>query len=138
MLKTLAAVVVLAVSGPVMARAEGCAIAGAEPIPEIEALNQILLNRDFTGLATAVNDQIGVNISDGMQKIAALFAAGFDGCTTIAQRRDTGGLVQSVIVFHGKVGPLFMYWRSATYEGKFVLLSFSLNTDMDSVMDKLH
>jgi hypothetical protein len=70
--------------------------------------------------------------------VAQVFTDGFDGCSTIVQRVDTGGMVQSVVVYHGKVGPLFGYWQSYSKDGDFAMLTFNLNTDLNAVMASLH
>lgn len=132
----LAAGMVLAVSGA--SWAAGCAPDGGEAIDEIEAMNQMVLDQDYAGYAAAVKGYINVDVSSSLDQIAQVFAEGFEGCTTVAQRRDTGGLVQSVVVYRGKVGPLFGYWQSYQKDGAFALLTFNLNTDIDAVMGGLH
>ena len=36
---------------------------------------------------------IGSDVSEPMHQVQGLFEEGFEGCTTIAQRRETGGMV---------------------------------------------
>lgn len=113
-----------------LAHAEGCAPVGGETVPEVEALNQLVVDSDFDGLSAKVGDYLGVNLGNAMLPIASVFKDGFTGCTTVAQRRDVGGLVQSMVVYHGAIGPLFGYWMSMTGPEGFALLTFEINTDL--------
>lgn len=137
MIKPVALAAALAL-GAAAAHAEGCAPEGGTVLPEVEALNQKILDKDFSGFAEGVKAHIGVDVAQAMNSVAQIFADGFDGCTTIAQRTDTGGMVQNVVVFDGKPGPLFGYWLAMSQNGKFRLLSFNIDTDLDAVMGKLH
>jgi hypothetical protein len=119
------------------AHAEGCTLDGGVMIPEIEALNQLILDKKFSEFAGEINSYIGVDVAAGMDQIGTIFSAGFDGCATIAQRRDIGGMTQSVIEFYGTVGPLFGYWLSAERNGEFELISFNMNTELDTVLADL-
>jgi len=130
-----AAVLALGLAGA--AHAEGCSLEGGVTVPEIEALNQLILDKKFSNFAAEINRYIGVDVAAGMDQIGSLFADGFDGCATIAQRRDIGGMTQSVVEFYGTVGPLFGYWLSAERNGKFELISFNMNTELGTVLADL-
>jgi hypothetical protein len=91
------------------ALAEGCALDGGKVIGRVEAMNQMVLDLDIPGLVAAIKQQVGIDVAADMGKVAEIFADGFNGCTTIAQRVDQGGMVQNVVMFDGKVGPLFGY-----------------------------
>ncbi len=136
MMKRIAMAAMLVLSAP-MAWAEGCPPRDGATIPEVEAMNQMLLDLDFNGFAATVKQQVGTDISASMPGAAELFAKGFIGCTTVVQRRDIGGLVQNLVYFDSSVGPLFVYWRVVPVGAAHRLISFSVNTDMDKVFDHL-
>jgi hypothetical protein len=127
----------LAFASTTAAHAEGCAPEGGEVIAEIEAMNQMVLANDMAGYVAAIKGYIGVDVTASIEQVAQVFTEGFEGCTTIAQRFDTGGMVQNVVVYHGKVGPLFGYWQFYAKDGGFALLTFNLNTDITAIMADL-
>ncbi|MGL4238015.1 hypothetical protein [Tabrizicola sp.] len=120
--------------GPVAAHAEGCAPDEGIAVPEIEAMNQLLLNKDFDGFSAAVEEVIGIKITGDMKPVAEIFVEGFDGCATIVQRVDVGGMVQHVVVFNGKPGPLYGYWMAIPRDDGVRIMSFIVHTDLDKVM----
>ena len=122
---------------PLAARAEGCAPAGGEAVPSFQKMNQLLLDSDFLGFVAAIHAAIGSDVSEPMHQVQGLFEEGFEGCTTIAQRRETGGMVQEIVVFHGKPGPLFGYWMGMVEGEDARILRFAINTDIDEVMSFL-
>lgn len=119
---------------PLAAHAEGCAPEGGVEVASFEAMNQLMLDSDFAGFAGAIQQAVGTDVAEAMGQIGSIFADGFDGCTTIAQRVDTGGMVQNLVVFHGKPGPLFGYWMGMPDGDGYRVLSFNINTDLDKVM----
>lgn len=119
------------------AHAAGCAPEGGIEIAKIEAMNQMVLDMDFDGFARAIKDEVGIDIADGVKSVADIFTEGFVSCATIAQRKDLGGMVQNVVMFEAKVGPLFGYWLATPSGGDYKVVSFSLNTDLDEVMANL-
>lgn len=123
--------------GAVAAHAEGCPPEGGIEIAKVEAMNQLLLDKDFEALTKAINDEIGAGIEKPMAAIASLFSEGFDGCSTIAQRTDLGGMVQNVVIFRGKPGPLFAYWLSIPQADGYRILSFTINTSIGEVLSEL-
>jgi hypothetical protein len=130
----LAGLVVLA---PTLALAEGCALDGGTVIGRVEAMNQMVLDLDIPGLVAAIKQQVGIDVAADMGKVAEIFADGFNGCTTIAQRVDQGGMVQNVVMFDGKVGPLFGYWLAVPQGNEHRIISFTFHTDLDQVMGHL-
>lgn len=115
-------------------QAEGCPPEAGVTLPEVEAMNQLVLNNDFAGLAAAIKTQMGLDLGSGFSDLQKVYAAGFEGCATVVQRTDVGGMIQSVIVFDGKVGPLYGYWLAVPKGEGHRLLSFNLNTSLDVVM----
>ena len=111
--------------------AEGCALAGGDSVPEIEAFNQMMLDRKFADFAATLEATANMNIDGAMQSVSQVYAEGFDGCTTTLQRSDVGGLTQHLVIFHGKAGPLFVYWLYAGTGAQFTLLQFNLDSDLD-------
>ena len=136
MSKALVTAALLAIS-PFAAQAEGCAPLGGIEIAKVEAMNQMILDLNFSGFATAIKTEIGIDIKEDINSIAEIFGDGFDGCATVAQRSDTGGMVQNVVIFNGKPGPLFGYWLSIPTEDGYRLLSFTIHTDLGQVMSSL-
>lgn len=119
------------------AQAEGCAPPDGVAVPRVELLNQMVLDQNFLGFAKSVEADTGQNVRGGLNSIATTFEAGFDGCTTLVQRRDVGGMVQSVVMYHGKAGPLFGFFRTAEIKGEVKLVTFSLNTSSEEILEKL-
>lgn len=111
--------------------AEGCAFDGGDSVPEIEAFNQMMLDLKFADFATALEATANMNIDGAMQSVSEIYAEGFDGCTTTLQRRDVGGLIQHLVIFHGKDGPLYVYWLYTGTGAQFTLLQFTLDSDLD-------
>ena len=111
--------------------AEGCAFDGGASVPEIEAFNQMMLDRKFADFAAALEATANMNIDGAMQSVSQVYAEGFDGCTTTLQRREVGGLTQHLVIFHGKAGPLFVYWLYAGTGAEFALLQFNLDSGLD-------
>jgi hypothetical protein len=122
---------------PTVAFAEGCALDGGTVVAKVEALNQRMLDLDVAGFVAAIKDEIGLDLGDSLSGVSEIFAAGFDGCATIAQRSDLGGMVQNVVMFNGKVGPLFAYWLAVPQGDGHRVISFTLDTDLEKVMANL-
>jgi hypothetical protein len=118
--------------------AQGCPPADGKTIALVEELNQRLLDEDFLGFAQQIEAAMGMNIRGGIESISKTYTGGFDACTTVLQRSDTGGMVQAVVMYRGAVGPLFGFFRTVEAEGATRLVSFSLNGSIDEVMAKLH
>ncbi len=72
-------------------------------------------------------------------QLEAMVPQGFDGCTTIVQRVDTGGMVQEVTIFNmpNNAGPLSLYMVAAPIDGKLTPLLFNYNSAVDEVLDKM-
>ncbi len=119
------------------AHAAGCALEGGEPIAEIEELHQLLLDQEYPVFAERIQALTNVSAGEGMQNVANAFPGGFQGCTTILQRRDVGGMVQSFVVFYSASGPLFVYWWSATINGEFKVFNFYLNNEPSKVLERM-
>ncbi len=122
---------------PTVALAEGCTLDGGVVVAKVEAMNQLMLDLDVAGFVAAIKEEIGLDLGDSLNGVAEIYSAGFDGCDTIAQRSDLGGMVQSVVMFNGKVGPLFGYWLSVPKGDGYRVISFTLNTDLEKVMANL-
>jgi hypothetical protein len=97
-----------------VALAQGCPPAGGEATAEIKDMNQMVLNQRFDALEDALGTYLGADFDSAMVPIAALFKEGFTGCTTVLQRKETDGPVQSMVVYHGDIGPLFGYFLKMT------------------------
>ncbi len=119
------------------ALAQGCPPADGLAIPVVEQLNQMVLDSDFAGVATVIQQTIGMNIRGGIENIAQTYAAGFDSCTTVLQRADTGGMVQVVVMYESSVGPFFGFYRTVEVAGEARLVSFTLSPKLDEVMEKV-
>lgn len=120
-----------------LAHAQGCPPVGGETIAEIEELNQLVVDSKFEDLEARVGTYLGMDMDNMMFPLASIYADGFTGCTTVAQRSEVGGLVQTMVVYDGAVGPLFGYWMSMTGVTGFRLLTFDLNTDLTVVTDRM-
>ncbi|MFT4151487.1 MAG: hypothetical protein QM656_14905 [Paracoccaceae bacterium] len=131
---TLAVVLTLAAAP---ALAAGCPPKDGLVLEQVEALNQMIVDRDFSGFVAGIRKHLGTDVAAPMAGIEQIFKDGFDGCTTIAQRVDTGGMVQHIVVFHGKAGPLFGYWLAMNRGEGAQILRFNINTDIDAVMAAL-
>ncbi|MDP3195216.1 hypothetical protein [Tabrizicola sp.] len=122
---------------PTVALSEGCVLEGGTVVAKVEAMNQMMLNLDVAGFVGAIKDEIGLDLGDSLSGVTDIYAAGFDGCETIAQRSDLGGMVQNVVMFNGKVGPLFGYWLAVPQGDGHRVISFTLDTDLEKVMGNL-
>lgn len=120
------------------ANAATCALVGDDTISEIDALNAMILAKDFDAFSAEIDRYLGLDVSSSIAQIAAVFTEDFTDCTTIAIRRDVGGMVQSIVEFNSPLGPLFGYWLSSERDGAFNFLSFNLNTDLNVVLQSLH
>ncbi|KAF0116253.1 MAG: hypothetical protein FD150_423 [Rhodobacteraceae bacterium] len=122
---------------PTFALAEGCAPDGGTVVAKVEAMNQMMLDLDFAGFVSAIKTEIGIDLGTSLDGLPDIYGDGFDGCATIAQRTDLGGMVQNVVMFNGKVGPLFGYWLAVPQADGHRVISFTLNTDLEKVMENL-
>lgn len=122
---------------PSIALAEGCSLDGGVVVAKVEAMNQMMLDLDVAGFVAAIKAEIGLDLGDSLGGISEIYGAGFEGCETIAQRSDLGGMVQNVVMFNGKVGPLFGYWLAVPQGDGHRVISFTLNTDLEKVMENL-
>ena len=120
-----------------MATAGGCPPSGGTEIAEVEEMNQMFLDSDFGSLSMKIGSYFNSNMPGIFDGIAALFKDGFTSCTTIAQRRDIGGMTQQVVEFKSTKAPMFAYWLSTTNDGAFQLLRFNYNTDPAIVLGEL-
>jgi hypothetical protein len=122
---------------PALALAEGCALSGGVVLSKVEALNQLMLDLDLARFAARVEAELGGQITGEMTEVAEIYAEGFDGCVTFAQRVDQGGMVQNLVMFEGKTAPLYLYWLAVKEGEREVLMSLQFSTDLDDVMAKL-
>ncbi len=100
-------------------------------MPEIQAMNQLLLDRRFEEFAGQVQAMANMNIDGPMQAVGEAFADGLDDCATLLQRQDIGGLTQELVMYRSSVGPLFLYWMYAATGDGFTLLQFKLDSGLD-------
>lgn len=121
----------------VSAEAEGCPSDGVVAVPVVEALNQKMLKGDFSGFAAGVSKEIGRDFGDAFDALARIFSQSFDTCSTIAQRIDTGGMIQNVVTFKRGNDYLFAYWLISREGNRFQILNFNVNTDLVEVMSSL-
>jgi hypothetical protein len=123
-------------AGPLWA--ESCLMGQATPIPELEAINAALVAGDYAQFTTLAKASGGIDAAPLATSLQGAFPDGFDGCVTVLQRKDIGGMVQSVVYFHGGETALNVYWLSATEGGAFSLLSVNMNSDdLDKSLAKL-
>lgn len=122
---------------PAVALAEGCTLEGGVAVAKVEAMNQMMLELDVAGFVEAIKAEIGIDVAESLAGLSDLYSGGFEGCATIAQRSDLGGMVQNVVMFNGAAGPLFGYWLAVPQGDGHRVISFSLNTDLEKVMDNL-
>ncbi len=94
-------------------------------------MNQLILDLKFEDFSKALQVQANTNIDSAVASLSEVYAAGFNGCRTIAQRRDVGGMTQNLVFFRGKAGPLFLYWLYLETGDEFQLLQFKLDSDLD-------
>lgn len=135
-MKALLVVAALALGPAQGALAAGCALAGGESAVEIQAMNQLILDGRFTDFAADLEARANMNVSGAMQSVAKAYAAGFESCATILQRRDVGGMTQELVMFRSPVGPLFLYWLYVGTGEAFTVLQFKLNSDL-SLLENL-
>lgn len=121
--------------GAAAARAEGCPPDGGIAIDTVEAMNQMILENDFSGFSVAIKEKLGIDPSGGFGEIETIFKDGFTGCATVAQRTEVGGLVQNLVVFNGKRFPLYGYWLAIPEGAGYRVLSFNINTSLDQVAE---
>ncbi|CAN1571800.1 hypothetical protein MCELHM10_03287 [Paracoccaceae bacterium] len=110
---------------------QGCALTGGTSAPEVEAFNQMVMDQKFDDFAAAMEARANMDVNGAMKSVAEAYATGFSSCTTLAQRQDTGGLTQQVVMFRSEVGPLFIYWLYADVGAEFTLLQFKMDSDLD-------
>lgn len=121
---------------PALAQEATCTLEGGTPIPEIEAMNALVRAAKFDDLAVALADRITGLAPDAFAGVKSAYPEPFTGCTTLVQRQDVGGLAQHVVVFEG-VNPLFVYWASASIEGKPGVVSFNMDSTFGPVLEML-
>ncbi|MFP5480960.1 MAG: hypothetical protein ACLGIE_14940 [Alphaproteobacteria bacterium] len=122
---------------PSLALAEGCAPEGGTTVAKVESMNQLMLDLDIAGFVAAIKTEIGIDLGTSLDGLSSIYGEGFTGCATIAQRSDLGGMVQNVVMFDAKVGPLFTYWLAVPQDGGHRVISFTLDTELEKVMAKL-
>lgn len=108
--------------------------------PILEESKALFLKGDFRGyLATVDTFFPDLDYGPLFEPLSALAPDGFDGCTTIAQRVDTGGMVQEITLFDlpGDQGPLSLYMAAGPVEGELTVLLFSFNGKLSVILDKL-
>lgn len=115
---------------------QGCPPSDGETIPQVEQLNQLMIDADYAGLTTALGDA-GIAAASVIDTLSATFPNGFGSCTTLLQRGDAGTVDQTVLVFPNTVGTLYVYWRSGLVGDKFYIFNIYLNTDEAKVFDRV-
>lgn len=121
---------------PAFAEAPVCALATGTPIPEIEALNALVLAGKFDEITQTLSVRMGGLAPDLLDALAAAYPQPFTSCTTLVQRGDDGGLVQEIVAFEG-VQPLFVYWVSGPFAGAVGPLNFNMNSNFVEVLQSL-
>jgi hypothetical protein len=122
---------------PTIALAEGCSLADGITVTKVEALNQMMLDLDIDRFSETVRQELGGDIADQMSQLSEMFQDGFHGCATIVQRVDRGGMVQNLVMFDGKVGPLYFYWAAVKEGEREVILFLRFSTSLGDVMAEL-
>lgn len=121
---------------PALAEGPVCALAQGTAIPEIEALNALVLAAKFDEVTAALSVRMGGLAPDLLDALAAAYPQPFTSCTTLVQRGEDGGLVQEIVVFEGTL-PLFVYWVSGPMGGEIGPLSFNMNSNFAEVLQSL-
>lgn len=121
---------------PAFADVPVCALAEGTAIPEIEALNALVLAAKFDEVTQALSVRMGGLAPDLLAGVAAAYPQPFTSCTTLVQRTEIGGLVQEIVVFEG-AQPLFVYWVSGPLSGEIGPLSFNMNSTFGEVLQSL-
>ena len=116
--------------------AQGCPPTDGETIAQVEQLNQMMIDADYAGLTTALQDA-GIEGAGLVDPLAANFPSGFDSCTTLVQRNESGTMTQTVVAFPNANSTVFVYWQSGFVGDKFYMLNVYLNTDQGKLLDKV-
>ncbi|MEO0389442.1 MAG: hypothetical protein AAF218_00735 [Pseudomonadota bacterium] len=119
-----------------------CAMGGAPVEPAFETAKSAFLSGNFDAFAratTVLMPKGPAAFGDSMQRLKELFPEGFEGCQTVAQRRDAGGMVQEVTTFNiaGALGPMSLYLLAAPLRGEMKISYVYFNTTMNDVFDRL-
>ena len=80
---------------------------------------------------------MGFGWSGVMLDLAAAFPGGFKGCITIAQRVDTGGMVQKIVTFDTGSVPLFAWWMIVPTASGDLPVHFMFASDVEEAMQLL-
>ncbi|SMO37150.1 hypothetical protein [Paracoccus laeviglucosivorans] len=127
-------------ASPVFADAP-CALNGTEPVAVHEAAKADFLAGRFEAFfqaATPLVQDRDAKFDEVMGPLARLIPDGFAECSTVMQRRDTGGLVQEVSLFKLKPpgsGHLSLLLTSAPVEGEQKIAFFRYNDQISQVLE---
>lgn len=126
-----------ALAGPSAAFA--CTMSGENPsfIVEVESLHTNLENGDYAGFIEDVRMLGGIDATGIANGIAANFPNGFESCRTIVQRRDIGGMTQSIAIFLTPDKSIYLYSLSAIENGAFKLLTLTVSEDAQAALANL-
>ena len=131
----LALLLALATLGP--AHAEGCPPKDGKVIPVVEEMNALIVAGKFQPFVEEARSVMGVDWSEAIDPLAAAFSGGFKGCTTIAQRVETGGMVQEIVTFDTGSVPLFAYWMIIPTASGDLPVHFMFASDVEEAMQLL-
>jgi hypothetical protein len=119
-----------------------CEMSGAVPVPLFEQAKAAFLREDFDGFADVTTEVMGDNgraLDAPLKQLRGLIPNGFDGCQTIVQRRDVGGMIQEVSTFtlRGQAFPISVYLLAIPIRGEMKIGYVGFNTSLVSVLENL-
>jgi hypothetical protein len=116
--------------------AQGCPPDEAVIRLEVEQLNQLIMDADYDGVGVVLSNA-SVDGAPITELLKTNFPQGFESCTTLVQREDSGTLKQSAVVFTSGTNTLYVYWRSVYVGDDFVMLNTFISTEPDKVFAKM-
>jgi hypothetical protein len=107
-----------------------------------EQAKAAFLREDFDGFAAVTTEVMGNNgsaLDAPLKQLRGLIPNGFDGCQTIVQRRDVGGMIQEVSTFtlRGQAFPISVYLLAIPIRGEMKIGYVGFNTSLVSVLENL-
>ena len=119
-----------------------CTLEGGQEFAEMEAAKAQFLTGDFDGFLQTMQQDLGSNVDalrEPLQNLAGFVPDGFESCRTIAQRVDTGGMVQEVTTFNidGESFPFSVYLLAFPGSDRMRFGYVNFNTGIWSVVESL-
>jgi hypothetical protein len=119
-----------------------CSMEAAEAVPVFETAKALFRKGDylaFYNLSTPLVLERDAKFDTLMGGIAQAVPDGFEGCATVLQRRDDGGMVQEVSLFllPEKRGTIGLYMMAAPLSGDMRVIVYSYSTDIGEVLSSV-